>query len=361
MKKLSYLFALLFFLCTQIFAAENVFYVLHSPDDSKELTKTLATIKNHNPAIQILISQAYQINSKGEVSGYLNQALVNYAKSHSIKLMAMITNAGFDQAKAHQFLSSDDAQQKALDDILAACKQYHLYGVQFDFEMISVKDKTLLTQFFKLAANRLHREGFAVSFAVIPAFSDKKDSSLFLRKSYENWSGAYDLKALGASSDFITIMAYNQHAEGTMPGPGASIAWVETAIKDTLKYIPANKISLGVPAYSLYWFTGTASSSSKRVTTQRREIGYHYAKELIDKNHSQIIWNRQDKVNYSIYTRNWLNEYVYLEDANSFKAKLALANKYHLRGVSVFRIGTEDEKIWALLHKKVNTRLASRK
>ena len=38
-----------------------------------------------------------------------------------------------------------------------------------------------------------------------------------------------------------------------------------------------------------------------------------------------------------------------IEDAKSFAAKLALVKKFHLRGISVFRLGIEDAGIWPVL------------
>ncbi|RDI39838.1 glycosyl hydrolase family 18 protein [Aquicella lusitana] len=332
------------------YGMENVFYTLRSKD---QLQNTLNHIRQHPQAIQIIVTQAFQVNEKGTVAGFVYHEMVDAAKSKSVKLMAMITNAGFDQARIHQFLSSAEAQNKALDFILSACRENHLYGVQFDFEMVSVKDKDALTHFFKLASEKLHKAGFSVSFAVVPALSDDPGPSAFLKKTYQNWSGAYDLKALGKISDFITIMSYNQHPEGTTPGPVASVPWVEKTIVHALKYVPARKISLGVPAYSLYWYTGTnPAAHSTRITTRRLEISYKHARDIVQQSQTHLKWDAREKMNYSVYERNWLNEYVYVEDAASFKAKLQLAKKYHLRGISVFRIGTEDERIWALLNKK---------
>lgn len=340
------LFLLLF--CNLVCKAENTFYVLHNPSQTPHLFHTLSAVEQNKQSIHIVISQAYQVNETGEVDGYINSELVKLTKNHSIKLMAMITNKAFDQEKIHTFLHSPSAQAKALNTILANLKKYQLFGAQFDFERVSAEDKEALTRFYQIAAKAFHQDGFAISFAIIPAFNEKAEPSNFLRRMYKNWSGAYDLSALGKIADFVTVMAYNQHPDGTMPGPNASFSWVDEAIRVTLKSIPAHKISLGVPAYSLYWYAGS-SSVKKAISPQRLEIDYLEAKKLIEKNHSKVIWNQKDKVNYAVYERNWLNEYIYLEDLNSFKAKVALANKYNLRGISVFRIGTEDTRIWNYL------------
>lgn len=345
MKLIHTIFILfLFFVSSLSYATEKAFYVLHYGEkQTKELNRNLSTLKKHHKFIPIVISQAYRIDDKGSVAGYVNEELVALSKAHSIKLMALVTNSGYDQGKVHQFLSSQKAQEDAITSILKACKKHHFYGVQFDFEMVSVKDKNALTQFYVSAAKRLHNEGFKVSYAVIPAFTNNMTTA-FLKRTYQNWSGAYDLKALSKSADFITLMAYNQHPDGTLPGANASVVYVEAAIKNALKEVPAHKLSLGIPTYSLYWFSG-----SQKVAAKQLEISYADANRLINKHGSQLIWNKQDKVHYAVYNRNWLNEYIYLEDASSFKAKLALAKKFKLRGISVFRIGTEDNRIWALL------------
>src|SRR5438045_2728644 len=89
--------------CTIIYAsAENTFYILHSKQ-IPELDSYLSTVEKHKKSIHILIAQAYQIDSDGLLTGYLNQELVDLTQKHSIKLMAMITNKNFNQDKAHDF------------------------------------------------------------------------------------------------------------------------------------------------------------------------------------------------------------------------------------------------------------------
>lgn len=331
------------------FAMENAFYVLRSdaPDQISSTEQSLASLQQHYKAINLLISQAYQVDAHGVVWGFVDPAVLAFANQHQIKLMVMITNADFDQATTQKFLADRSAQTTALQTILNVCQQHHYYGVQFDFEMVPLAERDALTQFYVMAANTLHRNGYAVSFAVAPVVGDNPQASTFLKKLYENWEGAYDLKALGKAGDFISIMAYNQHGEGTPPGPTASLPWVETIIKYALQSVPAAKISLGIPTYSSYWYTG--SSASSRINVQLAGISYNQVNYLLQRNHAKLLWDDQDKVHYTVYEHDWLNEYLFVEDAQSFQAKYALAQKYHLRGISAFDLGIEDPKIWLQL------------
>lgn len=336
---------------TASFSAENAFYVLRSnmPARISSNEHSFSSLTKHYNSINLLISQAYQIDANGMVWGFLDPAVLEFTNKHKVKLMVLITNVDFDKEKSHRFLSNPAAQAKAIQAIVNACVKKHFYGVQFDFEMIKLEDRDALTKFYHDATDALHKKGFIVSYAVAPVVSDNPQASEFLKKLYVVWEGAYDLKALGEFGDFVSIMAYNQHGEGTTPGPTASLPWVEETVKYTLQYVPADKISLGIASYSSYWYTG--SNSSGRITTQLAGIGYDKVNYLLDKYKPTVQWDDKDKDNYAIYEHNWLNEYLFIEDAKSFAKKLKLVEKYHLRGISVFDLGGEDPKIWNVLEK----------
>ncbi len=332
------------------YAEENLFYVLrsHAPGQIPTAENTLASLKKHYNLIGTLISQAYQVDQNGMVWGYVDPDIASFAKNHNVKLMVMVTNSDFNKEKTHQFLTNPKAQERAIKSIINACQTNHFRGVQFDFEMIPLDDKEALTHFLQTAAHELHQQGFLVSFAVAPLVSDNPQPSEFLKRSYTIWEGAYDLKALGECGDFVSIMTYDQHTSGTTPGPTASYPWVLQAIKYALRFVPAQKISLGIASYSSYWYTGT-SSSSNRLTMHMTEIDYDKVQYLLQKYRANLRWDDVDKVNYAFYQHNWLEEYIFAEDAKSFQTKIDLVKKYNLHGISVFRLGIEDPKIWKVL------------
>src|SRR3990167_10654942 len=94
---------------------ENSFYILH---DNASASIGLSSLATHYPSVHILISQAYRVDQAGTVSGSVNPHVLDFANKHSMKIMVLVTNVGFDQDKAHQFLSNQTAQKKALDSIL---------------------------------------------------------------------------------------------------------------------------------------------------------------------------------------------------------------------------------------------------
>lgn len=341
-KTIFFILSLFISLQTLCFGLENTFYVLRGVASKKSSMKT---VSQHANKVHILISQAYHIDKNGVVTGHLDPALVAFAQQHSIKLMAMVTNSSFDKEIAHKFLSNKKAQQKALASLLTLARQYHLYGIQFDFEMMSYKDRSALTQFYQSAAQLFHANGIVLSVVVAPITASGPFQTSYYRRLYENYTGVYDLKALGQLADFVTVMAYDQHIGRIAPGPTASFPWVNAVILHTLKFIPAYKLSLGIPAYSTFWYTGM-SGHSRKITLQNDAVSFEGAVAILKKNQAQVRWDNTNKFYYTIFQRNWLNEYLFMEDVSSFQAKYDLAKKYQLRGMSFFRIGLEDPRIW---------------
>jgi spore germination protein YaaH len=354
-KRVRFLEVFLFFLLSIYtpfcFATENVFYVLryHSQDRMSLPINTFMSLKNNYKKIDILIPQAYNINEWGVVDGEIEPDILKFAVQHSMKIMPLVTNRKFSKEIAHSFLSNIDAQTKALETIINICKQNHFYGIQLDFEMINIKDRDALTHFYVLAANELHKNGLLVSFAIAPIVTDKPNS-LFLKKIYENWEGAYDLKTLGKAADFVSIMAYNQHGGPTTPGPTATLPWARQAVRYALQYIPSNKISVGIPDFSTHWFTGSAKvNQTEKVSIQMRGINYEKALTLTHQYNEKMIWDKKSSIFYVIFYKHSLNEYLFIENAKSFYLKYKLVKEYKLRGISVFDLGTEDPHIWTFL------------
>lgn len=328
------------------FSMENVFYVLH--DQQQQALQALTTHKN---IVNAVIFQAYVIDSKGNVSGEADKTVIAFGKTNHIHLIPMVTNSKFEAKLTHQFLSNPDAQKLALNTLLAACKKNQFYGIQFDFEMIPLTDKKLLTNFYRQAADLFHKNNFVVSFAIAPTLMDNHFPTDYQKKLYTVWQGVYDFKILGEISDFVTIMAYDQHGIGTIPGPIASLPWVDLVIKHALPLIPANKISLGIPSYSGLWYMGTIPNTT-HITMHYNSLDYNTLQYIIKKLQPRIFWDDLNKIHFSFYDSAGLNKYIFIEDADSLKAKRNLAIKYKLRGISVFRLGIEDPAIWNIIDNK---------
>lgn len=349
MKKILFLFLSLFSFQSFASYSENLFYLTADMAGSTFSNEQLQQIKNHAKSIDILAPQIYQLNENGLVWGSIDKRLLTIAKENNLKVMPLIINQNFNQEQFHLFLQSASAQENAMMTMVSLCQRYHFYGLQFDFENININDKKEFTRFFQLAAKRLHQNGFVISIAVVPRTSDMLFND-YDRWYFENWSGAYDYQSLGQSADFISIMSYDRHTSLTTPGPLAAIDWVEKTIRYLLKFVPAQKISLGIPDYSGYWFVGKLDPGnlSEKYTYRSKKlpISYHKVFALLTQFHQTLAWNNQWQSSYAMYTNQDRAEYLFVENAKSFQAKINLVKRYQLRGISVWKLGLEDPEMW---------------
>jgi spore germination protein YaaH len=60
-------------------------------------------------------------------------------------------------------------------------------------------------------------------------------------------------------------------------------------------------------------------------------------------------WDDVQKAPAAAWSEHDVFQYVWMEDKRAFLAKLALVTRYHLRGYSVWVLGSEDPATWSAL------------
>jgi len=305
----------------------------------------------HADQIAIVAPQTFSMDSSGIVWGSVDPRVIAEAKAKGVKVIPLITNAGFDQPMFHRFLVAPAARARGVANIAALCHDNGYAGIQFDFEDIHVTDRDAFSAFFRESAEALHRVGCSLSVAVVPRTSDFPGPTSYHRWIYEYWRGAYDYKALADAGDFLSLMTYDQHTRRTPPGPVAGLPWMGQVVEYLLKEgVPAQKISLGIPSYSDYWYpsydpkTGAAVSGSG--------VSFADARGVLARAGVTPTWDPVQQVGYAFWENDGINEFVFLENARSFQAKLGLIPKYGLRGYSVWVLGQEDPAVWTMLRER---------
>ncbi len=81
------------------------------------------------------------------------------------------------------------------------------------------------------------------------------------------------------------------------------------------------------------------------------DIGYSPLMDIITKAGAKPVWDDKQKAWYAMWESHGVFEHAWLEDARAFEAKLSLVKKHKLRGYSVWLLGLEDPKTWAMLRR----------
>jgi spore germination protein len=139
----------------------------------------------------------------------------------------------------------------------------------------------------------------------------------------------YDLGALGADADEVTLMAYDQHGPwDERPGPVASLSWTRAGLKVLLRYIPAAKIDLGVAGYGYAWRPhGNVQLSDAQ------------ARELVASDHA-VAHYKQSIGEWTAVLSD--GSTLWWSDSSSYLQWAQLALEDHLHGMAVWSLGLSD-------------------
>jgi len=237
--------------------------------------------------------------------------------------------------------------------LLRNCKENGYTGFQFDFENVHWTDRDTLSDLVREAAAAFHREGLQLTIATVPNAPGQPSEGGFSAWIYENWRGAYDLKALSQSVDLICLMTYDQHTRWTAPGPVAGWAWTTGNLDYALKFVPGQKLSLGIPLYGYHWFAGTPvksdDKSSDKPNPSAEYIGTDDALDLAKAYGGHIEWDPTDRTAWFYFYRADMREWIFFTDAHTFRERYTLAKERGLQGFCSWVLGTEDPGIWDLL------------
>jgi len=299
--------------------------------------KSLASFQKNAKDIDIVAPQIYSVNSAGDLKGGPNDDFMLTVAKYHVKVMPLLINGGFSSTTLGKILDNPTLQDKIVQEMIAEAKNYGYVGWQFDFEQMSADYRDRYSAFARRAYPEFKKNNLIFSVAVIAQTS--LNPADYPKNLWQRVVGAYDYKALGQNSDFLSIMSYDQ-ADST--GPVAGLPWVKKVIKFAIGQVPAKKISLGIPFYFWKWDDRTG----KLV-----DIGGYGRVAELSQNDTQVVkwgWDPDLQVAYVDYFKNHKKYTAWYENAKSFSRKLDLAMLYGLHGFSAWTLGLEDPKVYGV-------------
>lgn len=314
----------------------------------------------HADRISTLAPQSFALDRNGNLKGAVPAGLLAQAEAESVAVMPLVINAGFSRSNGERLLRSPRARDRAIGALVTTAREQGFRGWQIDFENLPSSQRAAFSRFVAETAEALHRQGKLLSVAVAARTADLPGSD-----NYRTFSGVYDYAALGASADFLSVMAYPE-SDATHPGPLAGYPWVEKVVRHVLEQVPADKISLGLPTYQTDWMERRVRISFRRRVAGRIKRVFAWVYRLFHRNgpvvhddDTPLEWDSEMQSSYRITGAGHKRQVTWVEDERSFVAKLHLVAEYHLRGFSVWRIGLEDPHIWPELPAAVRTPAAA--
>lgn len=292
--------------------------------------------------VNVVSPAFFYIDSKGtlrENIGEKGKAYIEWAHSNGYKVWPMVQNAGDGMLKVTSEIMNDyNKRQKLINELVNACVNYNLDGINVDFENMKQEDKDMYSRFIIELTPRIKDMGLVVSVDVTAP-----DGS-------ETWSLCFDRHVIGDVADYIVFMAYDEYgASSNKAGTTAGYDWVEISLKKflTTEEIESEKIILAIPLYTRLW---TEDSNGKLV--RQSTVSMKSIENVIPQN-VEKQWDDKLKQYYIEYKEGSYTKKMWIEDEKSLKEKLSLIKQHNLGGVASWEKGMEPENFWTFLKNEI--------
>ena len=291
-----------------------------------------------------MVSPAFfHINSNGELEnniGASGKEYVEWAHSNGYKVWPMLQNDGTGMMSVTSKIMNDyNKRQKLINEILMACIQYKIDGINLDFENMKQEDKDMYSRFIIELEPRLKEIGLVLSVDVTAP-----DGS-------ETWSLCFDRHVIGNVANYIVFMAYDQYgASSNKAGTTAGYNWVELSLKKFLETeaIESDKIILAIPLYARLWTLNNLEAVVKQSAVPIKNID----KVIPDGVEKQ--WDENLKQYYIQYKDGSYTKKMWIEDEKSLTEKISLISKYNLAGVASWEKDMEYDGFWNFLKEQLD-------
>lgn len=293
------------------------------------------------PSLQVVSPTWFHLNdSKGNLRNLADPAYVKWAHERGYLVWALFSNS-FDPDITARVLSSSTLRQKVAAQLLAYARLYDLDGLNIDFENFHYNYRDHFTQFIRELAPLCRQEGLVLSV----------DITMISGEPY--WSKGYDRAALAEAADYIILMAYDEHWEnGPVPGPVASLPWVERGLQAVLQEVPPGKLILGVPFYTRVWKIDDPAGDNSSISS--RSYSMERTRKILADREYEVEWDNHFRQYKTRYTENGNLYKLWLEDVDTMRFRLELVKEYSLAGVAGWRRGLESPEIWELIDRKLS-------
>lgn len=353
----------------------------------KDATKHLGDIDTVYP-FAFTVQNDGTIKDHAKLSAKEWKAFMKKARSEDVEIIPTVMTS--DGAAIHNILAYSDSRARHIQAIVDMVEKGKFDGVDIDYEGKKADTKVWFSLFLLELKQALKSKVLSCTVeARTPPDSLYREVPAVIN--YVN-----DYKTMDLACDRIVIMAYDQQradikANDARKGepyiPVADPLWVEKVVKLTLESFSKEKIVLGIPTYGRQWavtvapewFKGYSSlealniphmldlAKREKVKPTRNvagELSFSYLPKILGtktikeikkmKVPSGTEAGEKAALQALAYANKTGNEVIvnvaWYSDAEAMMDKVELAEKYDLRGVSLFKIdGEEDQKFWTMI------------
>jgi len=287
----------------------------------------------------------YYLSPNGDINKYeyANEdlSIIEFAHQNNVKVGAVITNlpefSGADwndSGLVEKVIRDKNKSEEHIKAIINKLNEVNFDGVIIDYEQLDTSAKNDFTNFIRDLSSAVHKNNKFLSVVLHPKTSDNNPDE---NGKFQDW------KQLSLYADQIQIMGYGEHWDNSLSGPIASVSWLKRILDYSKSVdIPKEKIFLGIPLYGYDWDTSSGENAT--------DLTYQDVEKLLLDFNIKEEWDDKSQSSYFNYTdKNNHKHEVWFENQRSIEAKINIAKSYDLSGITFWRLGEEDPRIWSII------------
>ncbi len=316
---------------------------------TKEANSTIKDVLARTKGLNVISPTWFYLNdNEGGLMNLSSKEYVDYCHSQEVEVWALINNLENKEVDSTEVLTHTSKRRNVVNQLIASAIEYNFDGINVDFEALGKEAGDGYVQFIRELSLKCENNGIVLSVDnYVPS----------------DYTAFYDREEQANFADYIIMMGYDEHYAGSEEGSVASIGFVKQGIEDTLKEVPANQLILAAPFFTRVWAlqpkeatddVEAASEDYVPYEISSQAVGMEEAWNMSSVNGVDPVWSEPDGQYYAEYIKDGTTYKIWLEDERSMDLRLAAFKEHDLAGMSFWKLGLEESRIWDTILKYMN-------
>ena len=303
---------------------------------STESNDAMAEMTAEMTGVNVISPTWFSVTDEtGTISSLASADYVKLAHEAGREVWGLIDNfnEAFDETTDLAYAS---VRSRIIEQLLAEAASCGMDGINVDFENLKEAGIPHYLQFLRELTSAAHAQNLVVSVDTpVP----------------QAYTMYYQRGEQARFVDYMIVMAYDEHFAGSEEaGSVSSLPFVQQAVEEMTRVMPADQVICGIPFYTRVW---TEKFGQSAITSE--VLGMDGAKNYAKENQMTETWDASLGQNVATAETSDARYTIWMEDEQSMEEKLKVIQSADLAGVAEWKLGFECADVWSLISKYIET------
>ena len=303
---------------------------------STESNDAMAEMTAEMTGVNVISPTWFSVTDEtGTISSLASADYVKLAHEAGREVWGLIDNfnEAFDETTDLAYAS---VRSRIIEQLLAEAASCGMDGINVDFENLKEAGIPHYLQFLRELTSAAHAQNLVVSVDTpVP----------------QAYTMYYQRGEQARFVDYMIVMAYDEHFAGSEEaGSVSSLPFVQQAVEEMTRVMPADQVICGIPFYTRVW---TEKFGQSAITSE--VLGMDGAKNYAKENQMTETWDASLGQNVATVETSDARYTFWMEDEQSMEEKMKVIQSADLAGVAEWKLGFECADVWSLISEYIET------